>query len=82
MFSHDSVAVPQICRPDAGCRWVTLVDMAPHRVEPRPTAPRQEAIASGDRLLTIPLELIIADKSSPCAAIKQLRNELQRGARG
>ena len=39
----------------------------------------QEDIAATDLLLSIPLELIMTDKSSPCAAIKQLRNELQRG---
>jgi len=38
----------------------------------------QEDVATGDLLLSIPLELIIAD-TSPCAAIKHLRNELQRG---
>eukprot|EP00434_Breviolum_minutum_P011578 symbB.v1.2.010211.t1/scaffold665.1/size175136/2 len=39
----------------------------------------KEDIAATDLLLSIPLELIMTDKSSPCAAIKQLRNELQRG---
>lgn len=38
----------------------------------------KEDVATGDLLLSIPLELIIAD-TSPCAAIKHLRNELQRG---
>ena len=39
----------------------------------------EEDVAMGEMLFSIPLDLIIADKSSPCAAIKQLRNELQRG---
>lgn len=39
----------------------------------------QENIATTDLLVSLPLELIITDKSSPCAAVRQLRNELQRG---
>ncbi|CAK9065876.1 unnamed protein product [Durusdinium trenchii] len=38
-----------------------------------------ENIATTDLLVSLPLELIITDKSSPCAAVRQLRNELQRG---
>ena len=39
----------------------------------------EEDVATGDLLLSIPLDLIMEDKQSPCAAIKHLRNELQRG---
>ena len=42
----------------------------------------EEDIGATELLASLPLELIIADKSSPCAAIRKLRNELQRGRPG